>query len=143
MPFNVRNVGPPARALRSGNYKVPTSMPKGVPGAIFRREHDGGTRSWRVRPPDVGGYPLNVYSTFPNHRFALASQYNRSQGYDIGSGTSMASPIVAAVASLAWSSHTGATNASVRANVETSGGIKAGTEAYWAHGRVNADRAVR
>lgn len=91
---------------------------------------------------DVAAPGVSVYSTFPNHRFALASQYNRSQGYDIGSGTSMASPIVAAVAALAWSSHAGATKTSVRYNVESSGEIKSGTETYWAHGRVNACKAV-
>ncbi|MHA7289133.1 S8 family serine peptidase [Arthrobacter sp. MDT3-24] len=92
---------------------------------------------------DVAAPGVNVYSTFPNHRFALASQYNRSRGYDIGSGTSMASPIVAAVAGLAWSSHPGATNASVRANVESTAEKITGQDSYWAYGRVNADKAVR
>ncbi|QHK21833.1 S8 family serine peptidase [Pseudarthrobacter psychrotolerans] len=91
---------------------------------------------------DVAAPGVNVYSTFPNHRFAIASQYNRSQGYDVGSGTSMASPIVAAVAALAWSSHTGATNASVRANVETTAEKITGQDSYWAYGRVNACKAV-
>jgi thermitase len=91
---------------------------------------------------DVATPGVNVYSTFPNHRFTIASQYNRSQGYDVGSGTSMASPIVAAVSALAWSSHPGATNASVRANVETTAEKITGQDSYWAYGRVNACKAV-
>jgi thermitase len=92
---------------------------------------------------DVAAPGVSVYSTFPNHRFALASQYNRSKGYDIGSGTSMASPIVAAVAALAWSTNPGATQTSVRTKVESTAEKKTGQETYWAHGRVNANNAVR
>lgn len=92
---------------------------------------------------DVAAPGVSVYSTFPNHKFAIARQYGRSLGYDIGSGTSMAAPIVAAVAALAWKSHAGATNASVRVNIESTAEMKAGSETYWAHGRVNADLAVR
>ncbi|MDQ0870122.1 thermitase [Arthrobacter sp. V1I9] len=92
---------------------------------------------------DVAAPGVNVYSTFPNHKFVIGRQNNRSFGYDVGSGTSMAAPIVAGVAALAWSSHAGATNASVRANVESTAEMKSGSEPYWAHGRVNADKAVR
>jgi thermitase len=91
---------------------------------------------------DVAAPGVNVYSTFPNHEFQLGTQNGRSQGYDIASGTSMASPIVAGVAALAWSSHTGATNTSVRANVESTADNIKGTGTYWAYGRVNACRAV-
>ena len=92
---------------------------------------------------DVAAPGVNVYSTFPNHPFYLGTQNGRSQGYDVGSGTSMASPIVAGVAALAWSSHTGATHTSVRANVESTADTIPGTGTYWEHGRVNADNAVR
>ena len=92
---------------------------------------------------DVAAPGVNVYSTFPNHPFYLGTQNGRSQGYDVGSGTSMASPIVAGVAALAWSSHTGATHTSVRANVESTADSIPGTGTYWEHGRVNADNAVR
>jgi thermitase len=92
---------------------------------------------------DVAAPGVNVYSTFPNHEFQLGTQNDRSMGYDVASGTSMASPVVAGVAALAWSSHTGATNTSVRANVEsTADKILPGTGTYWAYGRVNACRAV-
>lgn len=92
---------------------------------------------------DVAAPGVNVYSTFPNHTFVLGTQNNRSFGYDVGNGTSMSSPIVAATAALAWSSHAGATNTSVRANVESTADKISGTGTYWSHGRVNADKAVR
>lgn len=92
---------------------------------------------------DVAAPGVNVYSTFPNHTFVLGTQNNRSFGYDVGNGTSMSAPIVAATAALAWSSHAGATNTSVRANVETTADRISGTGTNWAHGRVNANNAVR
>ena len=92
---------------------------------------------------DVAAPGVNVYSTFPNHPFVLGTQNNRSQGYDVGNGTSMSSPIVAGVAALAWSSHAGATQKSVRENVERTADKISGTSTYWAHGRVNANNAVR
>ncbi|MET3919949.1 S8 family serine peptidase [Arthrobacter sp. UYEF20] len=92
---------------------------------------------------DVAAPGVNVYSTFPNHTFVLGTQNKRSFGYDVGNGTSMSSPIVAATAALAWSSHPGATNTSVRANIESTADKIPGTGTNWAYGRVNADRAVR
>lgn len=92
---------------------------------------------------DVAAPGVNVYSTFPNHTFVLGTQNKRSFGYDVGNGTSMSAPIVAATAALAWSSHAGATNTSVRAKVETTADKISGTGTNWAHGRVNANNAVR
>lgn len=91
---------------------------------------------------DVAAPGVNVYSTFPNHTFVLGTQNNRSMGYDIASGTSMASPIVAGVAALVWSSPAGTANTSVRAKVESTADPILGTGSYWASGRVNACRAV-
>ncbi|WP_087872931.1 S8 family serine peptidase [Arthrobacter globiformis] len=92
---------------------------------------------------DVAAPGVNVYSTFPNHKFVIGTQNNRSFGYDVGNGTSMSSPIVAATAALALSSHPGATNASVRSIVESTADKIAGSGTFWAYGRVNADKAVR
>ncbi len=92
---------------------------------------------------DVAAPGVNVFSTFPNHTFVLGTQNNRSFGYDVGNGTSMSAPIVAATAALAWSSHAGATNTSVRANVESTADKISGTGTNWAHGRINANNAVR
>ncbi|MDQ0679638.1 thermitase [Arthrobacter pascens] len=92
---------------------------------------------------DIAAPGVNVYSTFPNHPFVLGTQNNRSQGYDVGNGTSVSSAIVAGVAALAWSSHPGATHTSVRAYVESTADKITGTGTYWQHGRVNAGNAVR
>ncbi|WP_324644474.1 S8 family serine peptidase [Pseudarthrobacter sp. LT1] len=92
---------------------------------------------------DIAAPGVNVYSTFPNHPFVLATQNNRSQGYDVGNGSSMSSAIVAAAAALAWSAHPGATNASIRADVESTADEVAGTGTDWAYGRVNAAAAVK
>lgn len=92
---------------------------------------------------DVAAPGVNVYSTFPNHPFYLSSKYNRSQGYDVGNGTSMSSPIVAGIAALVWSSQPGSTKTSVRADVESTADKIPGTGTYWSHGRVNAYNAVR
>lgn len=90
---------------------------------------------------DVAAPGVSVYSTFPNHKFTLAREYNRSMGYDIGSGTSMASPIVAGVAALVWDTPAGTSSAAVRAKVEsTADPVGKGTD--WTYGRVNACTAV-
>jgi thermitase len=91
---------------------------------------------------DVAAPGVNVYSTFPNHPFVLGTQNNRSMGYDVGNGTSMSSPIVAATAALAWSLQPGASNTSIRAKVESTVDRIPGSGTYWAHGRVNACTAV-
>jgi thermitase len=92
---------------------------------------------------DVAAPGVNVYSTFPKHPFALGTQNGREMGYDIISGTSMASPVVAGVAALVWSTPAGTANTAVRAKVEsTADASVSGTGSYWAHGRVNACKAV-
>ncbi|WP_397428046.1 S8 family serine peptidase [Pseudarthrobacter sulfonivorans] len=92
---------------------------------------------------DVAAPGANVYSTFPNHPFYLGTQNGRSQGYDVGNGTSMSSAIVAATAALAWSADPVATQVSVREKVEETADKIAGTGTYWKYGRVNAYNAVR
>lgn len=92
---------------------------------------------------DIAAPGVNVYSTFPNHTFVLGTQNKRSFGYDVGNGTSMSSPMVAATAALAWSSNPAAAHTSIRSKVESSADKIAGTGSYWAHGRVNAYNAVR
>jgi thermitase len=92
---------------------------------------------------DVAAPGVDVYSTFPTGRFVIGEPPDgRSPGYDLASGTSMASPVVAGVAALAWSSQTDATNRSVRAAVESTADMIDGTGTYWEHGRVNACNAV-
>ena len=92
---------------------------------------------------DIAAPGVNVYSTFPNHTFVLGTQNNRSFRYDVGNGTSMSAPIVAATAALVWSRNAGATSAEIRAKVESTADKIAGTGTNWANGRVNANNAVR
>jgi thermitase len=91
---------------------------------------------------DVAAPGVNVYSTFPNHPFVLGTQNGRSMGYDIASGTSMASPIVAGVAALVWSLPASTENKTVRTKIESTADKILGTGTNWAYGRVNACRAV-
>lgn len=92
---------------------------------------------------DVAAPGVSLYSTFPNHDFYLGTRNGRAHGYDIASGTSMASPVVAGVAALVWSKLAVPSNASVRERVEATAEPVPGTGSYWKHGRVNAYDAVR
>lgn len=91
---------------------------------------------------DVAAPGVNVYSTFPIDPFTLGTQNGRALRYDIASGTSMASPIVAGVAALVWSTAAGTANTSVRAKVESTAEPIFGNGTYWKYGRVNACDAV-
>jgi thermitase len=91
---------------------------------------------------DLAAPGVNVYSTFPDQDFALAEPNNRSLSYDVGNGTSMSSPIVAATVALAWSANPAATNTTIRGKVQSTADKIGGTGTYWANGRVNACRAV-
>jgi thermitase len=92
---------------------------------------------------DIAAPGVSVYSTFPTGSFVLGTQNNRSSGYDIGSGTSMSAPIVAATAALAWSVNPELDNQAIRDKVQSSADRIPGTGTYWANGRVNANNAVR
>lgn len=87
---------------------------------------------------DVAAPGENIFSTFPNHSFVIGANYGRAQGYDVGSGTSMASPIVAGIAALTISAQPGSTNADIRAKVAAGSDKISGTGQYWIYGRVNA-----
>ena len=87
---------------------------------------------------DVAAPGVNIFSTFPNHPY----QINKALGYDFGSGTSMATPHVVGLAALVWASGLCTTNTCVRAQIENNADAVAGTGTYWAHGRINAYRAV-
>jgi thermitase len=91
---------------------------------------------------DIAAPGVAVYSTFPNQSFALAGPNHRALSYDIGNGTSMSSPIVAAVAALVWSLNPDVSAKTVRDRVEFSGEKTAEMKDYWVHGRVNACKAV-
>lgn len=91
---------------------------------------------------DVAAPGQDIYSTFPNHAFTIGTLYGRSQNYDFASGTSMATPMTAAVAGLLWSTPYGSSVSSVRNRIEATADRIPGTGTYWSKGRVNAARAV-
>lgn len=87
---------------------------------------------------DVAAPGVDIYSTFPNHPYAIG----KSLEYDYGSGTSMATPHVAGVVALVWSTGSWNTAQAVRDQVEQTAQAISGTGAYWIWGRVNACDAV-
>jgi thermitase len=87
---------------------------------------------------DVAAPGLYVYSTFPNHPYAIG----KSLSYDYGSGTSMATPFVAGLAGLLFGQDPSPTNTQVRALIQNTADPIPGTGTYWIHGRINAHSAV-
>ncbi|TSC87924.1 MAG: peptidase S8/S53 subtilisin kexin sedolisin [Microgenomates group bacterium Gr01-1014_16] len=98
--------------------------------------------NWGVKWVDVAAPGENIFSTFPNHPFVIGTNYGRAQNYDFASGTSMATPMTAAVAGMVWSSSWGTSNSAVRARIEGKADKISGTGTYWSAGRVNAATAV-
>lgn len=84
----------------------------------------------------------NIFSTFPTHPFYLQTEYGRSENYDFGSGTSMATPMTSGVVALIWSTSYGTTAQSVRSRLELTADKIPGTGTYWLAGRINAGNAV-
>ncbi len=84
----------------------------------------------------------SIYSTFPTHNFALKTQYGMNNNYDYGSGTSMATPLTSGVAGLIWSTSYGTNGDAVRNRLFSTADQISGTGTYWAHGRINAAKAV-
>ena len=88
---------------------------------------------------DIAAPGVDIYSTFPNHPYAIGKSLN----YGYASGTSMATPHVAGVAALVWAIPEYRTsNSSVRNCVEQTADPIEGTGGLWIHGRVNAHQAV-
>jgi thermitase len=77
---------------------------------------------------DVAAPGSSIYSTYPTNSYATLS------------GTSMATPHVAGVAALLAGQ--GKSNSQIRAAIENTADQISGTGTYFAHGRVNAYKAV-
>ncbi len=90
--------------------------------------------SYSNRWVDVAAPGVSIYSTFPNHPYVI----NKKPGYDYASGTSMATPHVAGLAALVWSTNFGTNNSSVRNRIESTADKISGTGKYWIYGRINA-----
>jgi thermitase len=65
----------------------------------------------------------------------------KSGGYESWNGTSMATPHVAGLAGLVWSSGVSSAS-SVRSKIESTTDSLSGTRTYWSKGRINACKAV-
>ncbi len=88
---------------------------------------------------DVAAPGLDIFSTAPDHSNRI---WGKGKSYGTISGTSMASPHVAGIAGLVWSTGACTTATCVRAAVEHGADAIAGTGTDWAWGRVNAYKAV-
>ncbi|MFN8525336.1 MAG: S8 family serine peptidase [Chloroflexota bacterium] len=85
---------------------------------------------------DVSAPGVDILSTLPNHTNVMGKL-----NYGTQTGTSMASPHVAGIAALLWSS--GASSASVvRSTIQSSADRISGTGTYFYYGRVNAAKAL-
>ena len=87
---------------------------------------------------DVAAPGVDIYSTFPDHSYAIGKSLN----YDYGNGTSMSTPHVAGIAALVWSTSYGTNAQEVRNRIEQTADAVVGTGSYWTWGRVNACNAV-
>lgn len=86
---------------------------------------------------DVAAPGVEIYSTFPNHSNKIGKT-----NYDYASGTSMATPHVAGLAALVWSTNYGTNNTNVRRQIEATADKITGTGKYWIYGRINTLNAV-
>lgn len=94
--------------------------------------------SYGAKWVDVAAPGENIFSTFPTHPYKI----NKSLGYDFGSGTSMATPMVSGTAALIWSTGYGTSVSSVRNRLESTADKIPGTGTYWSAGRIDAAVAV-
>jgi len=86
---------------------------------------------------DVAAPGVSIFSTMPNHPNVIGPQ-----DYGYLNGTSMATPFVAGLAGMLWTTPYGTDNASVRDRIEsTCDPVDVGV--YWAHGRINDYEAVK
>ncbi|HUQ85733.1 MAG TPA: S8 family peptidase [Candidatus Limnocylindrales bacterium] len=81
----------------------------------------------------------DIYSTFPTYAHSFQ---NAGLTYGYLDGTSMASPIVAGVIGLIWSTPYGTTNQAVVDRLFSTADKINGTGTSWQHGRINAQAAV-
>lgn len=92
---------------------------------------------------DIAAPGVSILSTAPDHSNKI---WGKGVKYGTLSGTSMATPHVAGVAGLVWSTglctSAPSPNQCVRDRIETRADKISGTGTYWANGRLNAYNAV-
>jgi len=104
-------------------------------GATDQSDRKASFSNWGPNWVDVAAPGVSIWSTLPNHGSSLGKDYGYLQG------TSMATPFVAGLAGLVWTTSYGTDNASVRNRIESTCdpiGL-----VYWAHGRINDYEAVK
>ncbi|MFN8526606.1 MAG: S8 family serine peptidase [Chloroflexota bacterium] len=89
--------------------------------------------------PSWSNYGTNVDVAAPGDEI-LSTYFNG--GYTTISGTSMASPFVAGLAALLWSTPYASSNLSIENRILQTADHITGTGAYWTYGRINAAAAV-
>ena len=88
---------------------------------------------------DVAAPGSSILSTAPDHSNRI---WGTGVKYGTISGTSMASPHVAGLAGLVWSTGACPDNGCVRSDIELNADSIEGTGSLWAHGRINAYSSV-
>jgi len=89
---------------------------------------------------DVAAPGVDIFSTFPNHKYRIKKW--RSLDYDYGSGTSMASPHVAGLAGLLFGQDPSRTNTHVRTLIERTADEVGDIWSTYSIPRINACNAV-
>ncbi|MBI3976693.1 MAG: S8 family serine peptidase [Chloroflexi bacterium] len=111
--------------------------------ATDHKDAKAGFSNWGKDWVDVAAPGVAILSTAPNDPNTI---WGDGVSYGTISGTSMATPHVAGVAGLVWSSGRCDTatskNTCVRSRIEQRADRIAGTGTYWAYGRINANRSV-
>ena len=93
---------------------------------------------------DVAAPGVNVFSTFPSYKFYIGTVSGRARYYDVGSGTSMATPQVAGLAGLLFAQNPTRSNAAVRNIIETTANDlgNLNRDDYFGNGRINVFDAL-
>jgi len=130
-----------------GSFNSKTGGSSGSVGDISTFSSLGPTRDGRIKP-DVAAPGSVIYSAKSLDAYAgspAPSTVPGNDNYAIMEGTSMATPHVAGIAALVWSSNPSLTGAQMRARLKKTAALPAGVSApnnTWGNGKVNALQAV-
>ncbi|MCF7832415.1 MAG: S8 family serine peptidase [Candidatus Marinimicrobia bacterium] len=94
----------------------------------------------------TSNYGKNIFSTTPNYNFNMQSSTDVTTSYGYLDGTSMAAPVVSAIAGLLLSINSDLTPSQVRNIIETTADdddAGDGFDNYYGHGKINAYKALK